>query len=153
MKRRISKHGLGVLVILLALVLAIAGCSGCGSNPPAPSSGPTAAPPSSPPGVITSGPAGGASAIPSSDVSGMDTDSSDSEPVENSVTGVIEGAGMGRFQVKLEDGLMLEFIHEGADLSGLTDTRPGSPITVYFYGTINGNDTSGVTVTRMETPA
>lgn len=69
-----------------------------------------------------------------------------------SVTGIIDGAGMGKYYVRLEDGLILEFNFAGADTSGLGDTRPGNPITVFYTGTITGNDTSGATATRMVTP-
>jgi len=72
--------------------------------------------------------------------------------VLQSVTGVIEDAGMGRYYVRLPDDRLVEFVHDGVDQDGLTDTRPGSPITVIFTGTLQGTDTSGITIVRMETP-
>lgn len=72
---------------------------------------------------------------------------------EGSVTGVIVSSGMGKFSVELDNGITVDFDYTTADTSALSDSRPGSPVTVYFTGVLEGNDTSGIFVTRMETPA
>lgn len=79
-------------------------------------------------------------------------DSTPASATLQSVTGVIEDSGMGRYYVRLPDDRLIEFSHDGVDQDALTDTRPGSPITVTFTGTLQGTDTSGITVVRMETP-
>ncbi len=82
----------------------------------------------------------------------LGTAADSSEPQVNSVQGIIADAGMGRYYVELDDGLVVGFLRDTADISGLTDTRPGSPIVVYFTGELEGNDTSNITVIAMETP-
>lgn len=91
-----------------------------------------------------------ASQAPPAPVQPGEDDSAPQDPnAEKSVIGTIDSAGMGFYRVLLSDGLALEFIFEGADLTGLKDTLPGTPVTVYYTGVITGNDTSGATVTRV----
>lgn len=60
-------------------------------------------------------------------------------------TGIIDSAGMGVYYVMQDDGLVIEVPQDGLDDSGLTDTMPGAKVTVNYRGTLNGNDTSGIT--------
>lgn len=69
------------------------------------------------------------------------------------VTGIIDDAAMSKFYVLTDDGRTIPFPYQEADIDALDDTRPGSPITVYYTGALDGEDASGVTVLRMETPA
>lgn len=122
-----------------------------------------------PPNLATSNPddvvppdsSGSSSSSPASTSDSGTSDSSvatsasggDSQELQ-SVTGVIDSAGMGKFFVKLDNGQVLQFEYAEANIDDLDDTRPGNPITVYYTGTIPDNgDTSGITVVRMETPA
>ena len=68
------------------------------------------------------------------------------------VNGIIDDSGMGKIYVELEDGVVVGFDFTTADISGLTDTMPGAPVTVTYSGTLNGSDTGGITVIKMETP-
>ncbi|MGD9559640.1 MAG: hypothetical protein AB7V55_03430 [Oscillospiraceae bacterium] len=54
--------------------------------------------------------------------------------------------------MELEDGRLVGFDHEGADVTTLTDTGPGAKIVVTYTGVLVGTDTSAITVVRMETP-
>lgn len=72
--------------------------------------------------------------------------------VLQSVQGAIEDMGMGKYYVRLQDDRLIAFDTAGADTNKLTETRPGSPIAVYYTGTLQGTDTVGITVVRMETP-
>lgn len=60
-------------------------------------------------------------------------------------TGIIDSAGMGVYYVMQDDGLVIEVPQDGLDDAGLTDTMPGAKVTVSYRGTLNGNDTSGIT--------
>ncbi len=109
-------------------------------------------PPSTPPGLISStpDPAPGASSVVSSDAT-SDNSSSEVDTLQ-SIEGIIDSAAMGEFLVELSDGRYLIFSYEGVDTSSLEDTKPGSPILIHYYGTIEGTDTSAITIQSMETP-
>ncbi len=109
-------------------------------------------PPSTPPGLISStpDPTPGASSDVSSSAS-SDNSSSESDTLQ-SIEGIIDSAAMGEFLVELSDGRFLIFSYEGVDTDGLEDTKPGSPILIHYYGTIDGTDTSGIDIQSMETP-
>ncbi len=109
-------------------------------------------PPSTPPGLISStpDPTPGTSSSVSSDTS-SDNSGSESNTLQ-SLEGVIDSAAMGEFSVELSDGRFLVFSYEGVDTSGLEDTKPGSPILIHYYGTIDGTDTSTINIQSMETP-
>lgn len=68
------------------------------------------------------------------------------------ITGVIDDTTMGQFFIEVEGGLVIGFDYTDVDVSGLKDSRPGSPIAVHYTGTINGTDTSGIDIIKMETP-
>ncbi len=149
---------------LLALVLCAALLAACGGPPSSFSIHPDAdghtgsVPAATPAGSEAPGqPAGPATSAPgtagSHPVSTAAPESAGAADEIHSVTGTIFDTGMSKFYVELEDGLVIPFHYDGADVSGLLDTRPGNPITVYYTGQLVGNDASGVTVLRMETPA
>lgn len=154
---------LATLCALLCLTL-LAGCSWFSSNSSTSSSNDLANAPggtNQTPGFITStaGADQSSSSLPQSSSGGSSGSQASSQSVSSqadntvhSVTGTIYDAAMSHFYVELEDGLVIPFDYSNADLSGLEDSRPGNPITVYFTGTLQGADSSGVTVTKMETP-
>lgn len=75
-----------------------------------------------------------------------------SEPLEeHSITGTIEDVSVGQVFVMLETGQSVAFEYTTADIDDWTDTKPGSKVRVYYTGTLDGNDTSNITVTRIET--
>lgn len=66
-------------------------------------------------------------------------------------SGVIADTGMGKLLVEAPDGLTVAFDITSADTTALEDSRPGNRVNVYYTGTLNGSDTSGITVLRVET--
>lgn len=128
-----------VLILLAALTSAlfICGCSRDAGN-----SGSSATASSSAPSSMST-----SAANPSEpDASGLDDDT------VHFVQGVIDDMGMGKYYVALEDGRVVAFDCADADQKKLDDARPGSSIVVYYTGVLNGTDTSGLTVVRLESP-
>ena len=132
-----------ILVLLLAATLLAACQTGGGSSAAPPTSSPGPAPASSSHAASS----GGSSAAASS--SQAESSSSEDPNTEHSITGTIDDVAMGKVYVRTDDGLVIPFEYTSADISGWTNSRPGSRVTVYYTGTLNGNDTSGIQVTRI----
>lgn len=149
------KKALPLLLALLLCLSLLAACSPGGddassSTPPLTTPGGTPSPSGAAVSDVSSLPQSSASSSGQIQ-SGTSTSGSQSEELQ-SITGVIDGAAMRQLYVEVEGGLVIPFPHDGVDTTKLESTFPGSPITVYFTGTLDGNDSSGVTVVRMETP-
>lgn len=143
-----------ILVCLLGVVLLVA----CSPNshsihPDADVSNPVTsiAQPPAPASSVSSGSSADASSSASS-AAPVSSTSSANPNVEHSITGTIDDVAMGKVYLKTEEGQVIGFDYTTADISGWEDSKPGAPITVYFKGTLNGNDTSNITVTRIVTP-
>lgn len=159
------KFKLSILAVISLSIFLLSGCSSCStSKNPLSAPSQTASvvdadkPPATPPGLIASNPdnivtSSSAPTAPPQSQAGGNTSTDEDDGTEHSVTGIIDSAGMGKYFVELDDGRLVAFHFDGVDISGLTNTLPGSPITVYYYGVLDGADTSRITVTRMVTPS
>lgn len=67
-----------------------------------------------------------------------------------SFIGTIVDAGMGQFLIELDNGVSLTVDYTSADVSKLTDSMPGNSVKVTYTGTIDGADTSDMTVLSIE---
>lgn len=147
-----KKH-IAISVVCLLGILLLAACGNSGSQSLHPdadvseissSSAQTSAPASSAP----------ASSVSSSSASSSAATSSSSQPpVEHSITGTVDDVAMGQVYLLAEDGRVIAFEYTNANISKWTNSKPGATITVYYTGTLNGSDTSGITVTRIEDAA
>ena len=132
------KKALILFAVLLASVLLIS-CTPGGLD----SSGSGAVSTSSPPD--SSGTQSGGEEDPSS----LPPSSSTDPNTEYSITGTIDDIAMGKIYLLTDEGLVIPFEYTTADISDWTNSRPGSRITVYYTGVLNGTDTSGIRVTRV----
>lgn len=150
-----------VLCILLVTALALGGCSKDKENATNTSSPtPNIAASSRP--TENNTPAASVTDNSTLTGTGTDTNSGTGNPIDPetppstkegesaSFTGTIVDAGMGQFLVELDSGVSLTVEYTGADVSGLTDSMPGSKVKVTYTGTIDGADTSGMTVLAIE---
>lgn len=156
-----KKRWYTVIVAVLLCVVLLAGCS-CAPASSQASSAPVSAvaddaPPGSPQEVGQTGSDAkdtGAAAASGSANPATSTSAGTAQPAAQptadpnkvqTFTGIIDSAGMGVYYVMQDDGLVIEVPQDGLDDSGLTDTMPGAKVTVSYRGTLNGNDTSGIT--------
>ncbi len=65
------------------------------------------------------------------------------------VAGEITGTADGMITVKTDDGRELSFATGEADVSKAPDLAAGQTVEIYYKGTVNGSDATGVTVVRL----
>lgn len=149
-----KKLWIASLTVLLCVALCVLALNGCGKDassslPGTPvGAGAAGTPPGSDQADI-SVPSIGADTPDDSEEDGGDSDLSTQT---TTVTGVISDAAMGVLYVELDGGgQTVGFAYEGADISGLTDSRPGNRVSVTYSGQLDGTDTSNITVLSIAT--
>lgn len=66
------------------------------------------------------------------------------------ITGIVEDATMNTLTLQTDDGRILEFVlTDETDRSALSELLIGKQIQVTYTGTLDGDSTTGVTVTRL----
>ena len=89
---------------------------------------------------------------PPADTGGMaDREESDADSdKEQSISGVVTDASMNTVTIKTDAGDELSFGTEDADVSKVNGMDVGKTLTIYYTGTIDGTDTSKVTVVAVQ---
>ena len=78
----------------------------------------------------------------------VNSSSSSVEPTY--IDGVLQDGTMNTITIQTADGKELLFNKEGAEVNEPDGLIIGDMLRVYYDGTINGTDTEGVTVTKIE---
>lgn len=159
-----KKYFVSALLVTAALVTALSACgkpasTSTNSSEPEPSTSssvsdstsslPASSVASVPSSSSTASSSQPASSAPASNFQPTPSDAS-GEPVgEQSFTGTISDLAMGEIYITSDEGQTIPFPYTDALTANLSDTRPGTRVTVYYTGKIIGADTSGITILRF----